>query len=139
MCINQSRPKASPRLTLNSGTIAALHTGTLTLIPSPDSLLADYPTTKVLDPITCIASSGPSSTQVAMAGKNVDLCIYDVERLFASDRVNASRKLGAKGNTRGLMKEWNPLEDGEVWRAKNVRPFDGPPANLQTHFLASKH
>lgn len=55
-----------------------------------------------------------------MAGQNVDLCIYDIERLFSPDREQASRKKDAKGNKRGWAKEANQLQDGEVWRAKNV-------------------
>lgn len=78
-------------------------------MPSTD---APIRSTVVPSPLTCLASSSVSSTQIAVAGREVDVGIYDVERLFAVDRA-----LPAKQKPKASQAK---LEDGQVWGAKNV-------------------
>ena len=89
------------------------------------------PLTRQVDaPLLTVASPSSSSRIFAYAGKEVDVTICDVERTFTSisstsssvDRVGSKRK----------KKE---LEEGEIWRAKNVRliyTFQKNPVQLIT-------
>lgn len=91
------------------GLIAGTTSGELSLIPSSGST-ASLQTAHGPSPLLCLASSSPSATLVALAGKEVDVSIRDIERTFSAESV-------AKGqNAKGK----NELEYGETWRAKNV-------------------
>jgi ribosome biogenesis protein NSA1 len=48
-----------------------------------------------------------------VAGKEVDVSIWDLERVFAKGPVPIGEKAAGK-------RKKGELEDGEVWRAKNV-------------------
>lgn len=48
-----------------------------------------------------------------VAGKEVDVSIWDLERVFANGLVPIGEKAAGK-------RKKGELEDGEVWRAKNV-------------------
>jgi ribosome biogenesis protein NSA1 len=70
--------------------------------------------------LTCAQSISPS--QLVVAGKEVDVSIWDLERVFAKGPV----PIGVKAAGKRKKGEW---EDGEVWRAKNV--------SQENEFLAS--
>jgi ribosome biogenesis protein NSA1 len=61
--------------------------------------------------LTCAQTISPS--QLVVAGKEVDVSIWDLERVFAKGPVPSGEKAAGK-------RKKGELEDGEVWRAKNV-------------------
>jgi hypothetical protein len=71
---------------------------------------------RVASPLLALASPGFGSTKFALAGKEVDVSEWDVEAMFAPGVQDVEPKSGA---TNGKRKK-NELEQGEVWRAKNV-------------------
>jgi hypothetical protein len=102
---------------LPSGVLSALSSGIVNLHPFNESRTSH--TASVLSPIACLrtvptqSASGPS--QMVLAGKNVELSMWDMERTFAvgskaADNGKASSKKRKKGE----------LEEGEIWRAKHV-------------------
>jgi hypothetical protein len=104
-----SRPGRTP-LTPLSGHIASLTSGLLAWIPSSsDQSSPSLQTTHVPSPVLALASHSPEATSVALAGKEVDVSLWDVERTFAE------RPAGEEGV--GSSKSGEP---GEIWRAKNV-------------------
>ena len=83
-----------------------------------DDLTVEGPLSNTVDgPVLALASSSSSSTTFAVAGKDLEVSIRDVERTFASSS-KTQEPSGKKRKTE--------LVEGEVWRAKNVRL---PPAN----------
>jgi hypothetical protein len=61
--------------------------------------------------LTCAQTISPS--QLVVAGKEVDVSIWDLERVFAKGPVPIGEKAAGK-------RKKGELEGGEVWRAKNV-------------------
>jgi hypothetical protein len=64
-------------------------------------------------PVTCLGAASSSSTSFAVAGNGLEVSLWDIERTLASsgekeESMNSKRK--------------KELEEGETWRAKNVRP-----------------
>ena len=92
------------------GTISALSSGLLTLHPNGANAASSSRT--VPSPLLAISSPGPDSTTFALAGKEVDVSVWDVERTFGSAAPSASTESGKRKK--------NELEAGELWRAKNV-------------------
>ena len=70
--------------------------------------------------LKCLAAPSVDATTFAMAGREVDVCIYDVERTFATGRKLPDVSKERKTPRRGASKEKMVLQDGETWRAKNV-------------------
>lgn len=50
---------------------------------------------------------------MVLAGKNVELSMWDMERTFAAGPK-------AKGDAGAKKRKKNELEEGEIWRAKRV-------------------
>lgn len=94
---------------LISGVIAGATDGTLTLFPY-HSFTSGIQTASGPSSLLCLTSSASSSSTFALAGKEVDVSVRDVERTFGSSPA---------ANADGI-KSKNDLEAGEVWRAKNV-------------------
>lgn len=57
-----------------------------------------------------------------MAGKEVDVSIFDVERVLARGPGEGTGKEAGSGTGGKRKKGKGELEDGEVWRARNVSP-----------------
>ena len=54
---------------------------------------------------------------MVLAGKNVELSMWDMERTFAA---GIKAKEAGKGETGAKKRKKNELEEGEIWRAKRV-------------------
>ena len=126
-----SSTEISARLTI-SGNIAGLTNGTLSFIPGPSSSTQKVRETLVLNPIKCLAAPSTDATTFAMAGREVDVCIYDVERTFAEGRTQPDMVKERKTPKRGIGKVPEKLQDGEVWRAKNVSLATSPAISRET-------
>jgi ribosome biogenesis protein NSA1 len=106
---------------LPSGVLSALSSGIVNLHPFTES--GSSHTASVLSPIACLrtvpteSSSGPS--HMILAGKNVELSMWDVERTFAAGSKTAN---GKKEESKKRKK--GELEAGEIWRAKRVSRLD---------------
>jgi hypothetical protein len=109
---------------LHSGTISATRSGILSYHRFSHSNLADetnsepstsysHQTRHVDSPLLTIASPSPNSGAFAYAGKEVDVTVCDIERMFSSS--SEKTQLGQK-------RKKNELGEGEMWRAKNVCP-----------------
>lgn len=97
------------------GTISALSSGLLTLHPNGANAASSSRT--VPSPLLAISSPGPDSATFALAGKEVDVSVWDVERTFSGATTPASTESGKRKK--------NELEAGELWRAKNVSGATG--------------
>ena len=69
-----------------------------------------------------MAAPSSDATQFAIAGAEVDVGIYDVERTFADGRAvpDLMEEKRPKRGPKGVKQQ---LHDGELWRAKNVSRF----------------
>lgn len=97
---------------ISRGTISALASGQLTLHPYSSSSTASS-SRSVSSPLLALASAGASATSFALAGKEVDVSVWDVETTFSS--------AGESSETSTGKRKKNELERGQIWRAKNVR------------------
>jgi ribosome biogenesis protein NSA1 len=74
--------------------------------------------TSIPSPLTCLQTLSPDASQFVAAGKEVDVSIWDMEKVFSRSSVETS---GAKESA-GKRKK-GELEAGEVWRARNVSRY----------------
>ncbi|RSH94000.1 hypothetical protein EHS25_006653 [Saitozyma podzolica] len=103
---------------VQSGHIASLTSGLLAWIPSSsDQSCPSLQTTHVPSPVLALASHSPEATSVALAGKEVDVSLWDVERTFA-ERPAGEEGVGSSKS--GVKRKNAALEPGEIWRAKNL-------------------
>lgn len=93
-----------------SGTFASLSSGGLTLLP-PNPTSPNL-TRTVPSPLLTLASSSKSAKDFALAGKEVEISVWDVERTFASQEIQMKDA--------GVKRKKDVLESGEIWRARNV-------------------
>jgi hypothetical protein len=103
---------------LPSGILSAMSSGLVNLHPFTES--GTIHQASVLSPLTCLrtvptqSASGPS--HMVLAGKNVELSMWDMERTFAA----GIKAKDGKGEAGAKKRKKNELEEGEIWRAKRV-------------------
>ena len=104
---------------LNSGVISSLSSGRLTLHPAPStsadgsSSISSVPLSYTVDgPVLALTTPSSSSTTFALAGKEVDVSIREIERTFSSSSRASYDDRSKRRRTE--------LVEGEIWRAKNV-------------------
>ncbi|KAJ9094198.1 hypothetical protein QFC19_008050 [Naganishia cerealis] len=103
---------------LPTGVLSSLSSGQLTLHPFSSS--GTTYTASVPSPLACLrtipstSSTGPS--QMALAGKDVELSVWDIERTFAAGAK--PKDDGSDGKSKKRKK--GELEQGEIWRAKHL-------------------
>jgi hypothetical protein len=120
---------------LPSGILSAMSSGLVNLHPFTESGTTHQ--ASVLSPLTCLrtvptqSASGPS--HMVVAGKNVELSMWDMERTFAA----GIKAKDGKGEAGAKKRKKNELEEGEIWRAKRVSddPFI-PPRTILTSILS---
>lgn len=104
---------------LPNGVLSSMSSGLVNLHPFTESGATH--TASVLSPLTCLRTiptqspSGP--THMVLAGKNVELSMWDMERTFAA---GSKAKEAGKGETGAKKRKKNELEEGEIWRAKRA-------------------
>ncbi|GHJ88489.1 hypothetical protein NliqN6_4891 [Naganishia liquefaciens] len=104
---------------LPSGILSSMSSGLVNLHPFTES--GTTHTASVLSPLTCLRTvptqspSGP--THMVLAGKNVELSVWDMERTFAA---GSKAKDAGKAETSAKKRKKNELEEGEIWRAKRL-------------------
>ncbi|ORY27216.1 hypothetical protein BCR39DRAFT_539048 [Naematelia encephala] len=113
-----------------AGTIASLSSGLLTLVPT--SADSEPISRTVPSPLLCLSSSSSTAASFALAGKEVDVSIYDIERTFSSAPALSDPSVG------GIKRKNAPLEPGEIWRAKNM-PLTSLSLRPPIHHLALAH
>lgn len=69
----------------------------------------------VPSPLLALSSHGKNAIEFALAGKEVDVSVWDVERTFGATGGSPNGSSGAGGK-----RKKTELEVGEIWRAKNV-------------------
>jgi len=65
----------------------------------------------VPSPLLALASPTNTATEIALAGKEVEISVWDVERTFSTETTMKDADGKRKKDT---------LESGEIWRARNV-------------------
>ncbi|GFZ45689.1 hypothetical protein JCM24511_03418 [Saitozyma sp. JCM 24511] len=105
---------------VQSGHISSLTSGLLAWIPSSsDRSSPSLQTTNVPSPVLALASHSPEATSVALAGKEVDVSLWDIERTFAAGPAGEEGAKDGKSKS-GIKRKNAALEPGEIWRAKNL-------------------
>jgi hypothetical protein len=111
---------------LPNGILSSLSSGQINLHPFSHS--GTTYTASVLSPLACVraipANSPTGPTQMALAGKDVEISVWDMERTFAA-RPKVAQKDGASavGDGKTKKRKKDQLEEGEIWRAKHVSLF----------------
>lgn len=112
-------------ISVAGGSISALTSGLVTY----HRLSGESTSRRLASPLLAIASPGPDSTTFALGGKEVDVSEWDVEATFSPGAAEVEPKSAA---TAGKRKK-NELEQGEVWRAKNVSRMHSLPVLAEIH------
>ncbi|ORX40011.1 hypothetical protein BD324DRAFT_648625 [Kockovaella imperatae] len=100
---------------VSSGFISSLSSGKITYNGLDSALAGESSNSHIVDGhVLALASPRPSSNTFALAGKEIDVSIRDVERTFAS----SSRSQNGEGGS--SKKRKTELVEGEIWRAKNM-------------------
>ncbi|KAK4686361.1 ribosome biogenesis protein NSA1, partial [Tremellales sp. Uapishka_1] len=92
---------------VQGGVVSGLSSGHLSYTSSSSSAPQSR---NVPSPLTTVLSASSSSTSFGMAGKEVEVSLWDVEKTFSSPAEDVNM---------GKRKK-DALEVGEIWRAKNL-------------------
>ena len=102
----------------HSGILSTTSSGLLTLNPhSSTSSTTTTKSAKLPSGLKVAQSLGSSGDKIVVAGKEVDVSIYDTERVFAAGIDGADGVSGTGGK-----RKKGEMEVGEIWRAKAVSP-----------------
>ncbi|KAJ9106338.1 hypothetical protein QFC21_001484 [Naganishia friedmannii] len=108
---------------LPNGILSSLSSGQINL--HPFARTGTIRAASILSPLACVrtiptnGSTGP--TLMAVAGKDVEISLWDMERTFAAGpKVVQKNGATASGDGKTKKRKKDQLEEGEIWRAKHL-------------------
>lgn len=119
----------APDADIARGTVAVLSSGQASYHPTTDftsdaaDCTASVATANLPSNLLCLASSSKGNSTFAVAGKEVDVSVFDVERTFGQSAANGAQGVDVEmASGKSVKRKKEALLPGETWRARNVGP-----------------